>query len=650
MRSVLLLTIAIAAACGCCTATPQMSPKQQTAQQQAPVSNPRPQVQGGPSEGAGGPTSWMEGVVVGLIPLILAALVTQIARWRDNERFRKKVRSKNLEGEPGLYIFPTLIWSNDAEASEVAQAELTEDALWKHVTGFLKSRETNLLVVTGQWGTGKTAMAKKLVAHFSAAHSKVSRLPVYLDASKFKTGRVLAEAVDQLVLVDEIQVDVSHFQKWFLAGRLLLVLDALDQLPFSFADRGVLSDIQRFAEGLSPKREAASKIVMMVRKEFYDGNSAFRKFITGRRGCVLHVTGLAHDYQIRSYLEQSDPRHGGERGTAVLQAMENDPILRSMFRVPEILRRVSSMDFQRVQSMASAGATLSGIYRDSFRDIPPSVLNLCEELAYDMYLVDIFHVEVTPEVLASYRCSTEELESARQAGILVRKIDNQHEFEHASMRDYFAAQKIVAAVRGGQGEAVLARRPIHYLVSEFASGLIDSGSEVAFVQLLESTEIDLVRNNCLDILAESDSSTLKDVVRTLVESRLASGHAGADAEMSEADIFLAIIAGVVNLRAPVERLLKYIRAAGVETFLSRCFITKDHFRYYEGREDCARTEWFKLIRSKRYNYCRMWPMVVLAELKVADAVPHLRAVANDGDEDMVIRKCAKSAHDKLTRL
>ena len=46
----------------------------------------------------------------------------------------------------------------------------------------------------------------------------------------------------------------------------------------------------------------------------------------------------------------------------------------------------------------------------------------------------------------------------------------------------------------------------------------------------------------------------------------------------------------------------------------------------------------------------MWPMVVLAELKVADAVPHLRAVANDGDEDMVIRKCAKSAHDKLTRL
>ena len=86
-------------------------------------------------------------------------------------------------------------------------------------------------------------------------------------------------------------------------------------------------------------------------------------------------------------------------------------------------------------------------------------------------------------------------------------------------------------------------------------------------------------------------------------------------EMSEAEIFLAIIAGVVGAKAPIDRLMTYIRRVGVERFLAKCFVTKDHYRYYGGREDFARTEWFKVIKSKKYAYCRMWVMLVLAEIE-----------------------------------
>jgi hypothetical protein len=69
--------------------------------------------------------------------------------------------------------------------------------------------------------------------------------------------------------------------------------------------------------------------------------------------------------------------------------MAQDQTIHSLFCIPQILTRASSIEVQQLRSMVSTGVTLAAIYPNSFRETPEEVLTLCEEIAYQMYLYDL---------------------------------------------------------------------------------------------------------------------------------------------------------------------------------------------------------------------------------------------------------------------
>lgn len=105
----------------------------------------------------------------------------------------------------------------------------------------------NRTVIMGEPGAGKTTCLRKLAIEVAARRSEPSQnqvIPVYIQLREWdQTSEVIENARRQLLQQNAVWV-ASNVEKLCEAGRLLIILDGLDELPTNVRDQGVESILQ----------------------------------------------------------------------------------------------------------------------------------------------------------------------------------------------------------------------------------------------------------------------------------------------------------------------------------------------------------------------------------------------------------------------
>lgn len=359
------------------------------------------------------------------------------------------------------------------------------DSALKYAKDWVKRTSRTQLAVLGDFGTGKSWLARRLCLHLceNIRKRKPGRLPLFVPFSsipvaeqKQATGEV-GSAPQQLQLKQHIASLVSdeHNSNPLLnillrSGRLLLVLDGFDELGTGMDDRvkeSHLAEILSLTTG-----QGGLKIILTSRREFFDSAISESRILgkAGARGASLrfdivklaefspsHIQDLLLK-RLRNDHARADNYYKRIKATPGLEALVSRPIVLDM--ALEILRKESETKRLTLYDIYSHCTSnwLKGIGKEDAELDGDLRLELTCDLAWHMYIKNLD--EVDSQTLARLISSIRKLgawikdmdrllrskmsPSARTETFLVRTGEGSFAFAHRSFMEYFVARKLLS--------------------------------------------------------------------------------------------------------------------------------------------------------------------------------------------------------------
>jgi hypothetical protein len=141
--------------------------------------------------------------------------------------------------------------------------------------GLKVANDNKYLMVLGQPGAGKSTFLRRIgLEALKGKHGDYQHgcVPVFLELKRFTTGEVdLVKAIADEFTICGFPDPLPTTQKWLAQGKLLILLDGLDEVPTQQLDHAI-TQIQNFADQYKQNRFIAS-----CRTAAYQ--SQFRKFV-----------------------------------------------------------------------------------------------------------------------------------------------------------------------------------------------------------------------------------------------------------------------------------------------------------------------------------------------------------------------------------
>lgn len=561
------------------------------------------------------------------------------ASWRLARQVRRLAAARGPQG----FVDLTCSWS--AHGGEEADIVAIQSLLAP-----LKSAiraDTRVVVITGRFGSGKTVLSKTMAAELVGPTGPWNWLaefsPIYIESSRFKTTRVLSEIVGQLNNEGFPTLSLADAETLLSKKGTVLFFDGLDQLPYSVGASDILDAIVRWSEDRASRSKAT--IVLAVRSEFYNVCRELRELVEATRAPTVRVKGFTTDAQIEAFIRRSDSKTPEGKITKVRQLAASGATFAEIIQLPIVLKRFAAISIESIERDISTGVTLGKIYQLSFETIRDDDRRALERLAYASYLQERDYFALEGELLPAANIDVSEFPAFRlRVGVLAQQ-GSEFRFDHQTFRDFFAAQHILRAIRNGQAEAVLSDRPITYLVSEFVAGVIDRESLMRCLALLPTVSNTDAKNNIVDIATEVEDPSLNAEVTSAIKTAV--NAVDFDQPLSEADVLLAAVSGMIGCREPIVRLIAYLNEIGVDRFLEVFPNTKLRFQYYDSSQDRWLVEWLRALESEKYGELRTLLCVVFGELHEKGALPALRRVIDDSASPAHLRLAAIEAVDKI---
>lgn len=589
-------------------------------------------------------TTLVVGAVAGvLLQMTIEMLFQPFGRLSASWRLARQIRKLAAARSPQGFVDVTCNWSADGgDPADVVAFQSLLSPLKTAVRA-----DARVVIITGRFGSGKTVLSRTVAGELARSSGPRNWLaefsPIYVESSRFKTTRVLSEIVAQLNNEGFPTLSLADAETLLSRKGTVLVFDGLDQLPYSVGASDILEAIIRWSEDRATRSRAT--IVLVVRSEFYNVCRELRELVEATRAPTIRVKGFTTDAQIEEFIRRSDGKTADGKIRKVRQLASSGATFAEIIQLPIVLKRFAAIPIESIEQDISTGVTLGKIYQLSFESIREDDRRALERLAYASYVQERDYFTLEGELLPAANISVSEFPAFRlRVGVLAQQ-GSDFRFDHQTFRDFFAAQHILRAIRSGQAEAVLSDRPITYLVSEFIAGVIDRESLIRCLALLPTVSNADAKNNVVDIATEIEDPALKDEVMSAIKTAV--GAVDFDKPLSEADVLLSAVSGMVGCREPIDKLIAHLNEIGVDRFLEVFPNTKLRFQYYDSSQDRWLVEWLRALESEKYGELRTLLCVVFGELHEEGALPALYRVIEDSASPAHLKHAAIEAVDKI---
>jgi hypothetical protein len=582
-------------------------------------------------------------ILLALLAAALAEVFFQPLRRLLRRRKIKREISKISSAPPSEFAALTITWKDtDGEARISSISDIQS-----HFVSLLKS-QNRIAVIVGKFGMGKSYLSRHLSSLRRTEPGILGRriLPIYLDATRFRSPNVTAEIIVQLNNQGLFDFVLSDLTTLCRRAGTAFIIDGLDQMPS--ADKGgeILSQTLDFVGKVFAERGNKATAILVVRSEFYDTSPKLQDLAEGYHGPLITVEGFTEGWQQESYLLNVDKVHGNMRVRKLHELTNSNDQLRELFERPLLLQRFTKISPDRIRSLVPSGVTLAQVYRMSFGELELATREAGQRIAFELYN----HITYVMSLESNFTrfavpISDRAVTSLKQSGILL--VDQGTlSFSHATFRDYFAAEAILRAINEDHGAESLGGRIIHYLVSEFVAGLMDESTLNRLLNTIENSKDKVVRFNGMDILTEIVDDAKHEVAKQYLEKKVSSLDFTSD-RLDTEKLFLGSIAGIYGMAEPMKYVLKQLKRLGPTEFMDKFFYTQGLFGYYGGSIDRCLCEWLDHLTTRKHAHFRTISCALIAEMGFRRAIPILSKVVGNPEEDKWVRECAVEALSKL---
>lgn len=509
----------------------------------------------------------------------------------------------------------------------------------------LEESEVKFLLVKGRLGTGKSYLARWLASEAARRNQAGSlrKVPVFVNAGHLSSPDVFADLVQHVARVSLRDLQTADLERIANRTGLIVFVDGVDQLPYLLEGPTRLATmLERFDELCLSSRGKVC-FVLVVREEFYELSPHLQAL--AKDVAVVSVPGFQGNLQRQSYLVFKDPASGKQRAEMLAVLLDAKPRLAGMFGKPVVLDQWLRLPLTELERFSKTGGGIANLFALSLA-FPDRDLQLCQ-LGFFLYERDdtAFLADGELEARAGLPPGTA-AELVTRTGIFCRD-GVAWAFEHLSYRDYFAARAIVVAAgqKRDRVEHLLARRPLHYVVSEFVADLLDERAFTTLLSLMADSLSERVRLNVADVLTEIRDTSMRERAMACLAQLAERCQIEGDERLSA--IFICCAAGALGLWEPMARVLAHYEKVGFRAFLEDFYVARWDYRYYQSSQDVAISEWIAVIQDVNFRFVRALVCRLLGDLRVRSARGPLQRLCDDVDEDERVKIEAVRALDKL---
>jgi hypothetical protein len=321
----------------------------------------------------------------------------------------------------------------------------------KQVLSWERIQDHARVVIVGEPGAGKTSCLRRLALDVVSRRTRgTSTLPVLIQLRDFPVADFTIAGITRLLAVDHLEESAAEFQDPLHAGRLLLLLDGLDELPTSDERRVFLSKLDDFCT-MAPH----VRVVMTSRDSTYNGELEDFTHVRIMPFDDIRITQWAILY-LASHV--TAPRH------EFVDMLKYDSELRDLVRNPLLLGLAASLYWKYPRELNDRAGLLRKCIEvlihdwDAARGVarwrqsavsPRQIITLLAQMSAlliaerrEEFTIDDVRRAVTEQ--AGFRESPVALLSACQTTGLVNDTGaDGWQFTHRSFADYLAASHLV---------------------------------------------------------------------------------------------------------------------------------------------------------------------------------------------------------------
>ena len=410
------------------------------------------------------------------------------------------------------------------------------------INQWLADENHNLLVIIGEYGTGKTTFCRHLAQQLAAGRlgtasggaplsvrDEKNRIPLYFPLRDFEKT-VDAFIVNRLNTAGVTDIDFPTFQDRLKKGEFIVILDGFDEMTQKIDADEKSRNFDKLCRLIDHSPQ--SKVILTVRQEYFRTRSDFDTVFRCRLRPQYEFVYLRPftDDQIQQYLSghTDDPDYYWQQINEIfdLHDLARRPVLLQLIvdYLPALIREKGRG--RPIKSVDLYGYCLQDELRRknealSFTISNQERLQILEKLALRLYLTDALSFDVM--LLEKELNLREHLHAATDwefekhinefltFTFLIREGDNRFRLSHKSFRDYLAARHFTDAIDRGQS-GNFGRVLVTAEVSRF---MFELGPRKERLLALVETARDLVEenqwqgSNAANILLQLDKSGLK---------------------------------------------------------------------------------------------------------------------------------------------
>ena len=357
-----------------------------------------------------------------------------------------------------------------------------KDSLSNYVNEWLKDNTQNLLVILGDYGTGKTSFTLKYASELANKRKLENKgiIPVRIELKKYR------EAIDYDTMIvnhlseNGITPNKEAFDFLLRTGNIMLMLDAFDEMAVQVNEEVTKKNFGELCKAVNGK----AKVILTCRTHYFKEHPEVKSrvfdirapkgFITdagtplyesisslkNRKICFLQYFD---DIKIREYLNNAL----GKKAEEAMDMLNNEKYkgLKDLATRPVLLAMIaqSYSEISKGEIIPSA-AGLYEAYIQKWVDRDDEKINLtkdgkvtfAEQLAVKLWLENknnIHYRDLSPLVNEHFKSkilAPADLEYAehevRASSFLTRDADGNYGFAHKSFMEFFIARKFVGEI------------------------------------------------------------------------------------------------------------------------------------------------------------------------------------------------------------